>query len=97
MFYAFNYQEVNKDYQNTQPHCNVSIAGNIINALADTGAQATAMSAQKFAMIFGKTKFNEIKIPTGKSFRGAGGNLLPNGWMLRTDYRTLKWTTMAVI
>ena len=77
MFYTFNYQEVNKDYQNTRPHCNVSIAGNIINALADTGAQATAMSAQKFAMIFGKTKFDEIKIPTGKSFRGAGGNLLP--------------------
>ena len=77
MFYTFNYQEVNKDYQNTRPHCNVSIADNIINALADTRAQATAMSAQKFAMIFGKTKFDEIKIHTGKSFRGAGGNLLP--------------------
>ena len=59
MFYTYNYQEVNKDNQNTRPHCNVSIAGNIINALADTRAQATAMSAQKFAMIFGYNKIRQ--------------------------------------
>ena len=78
-------QERSPKFKQKMGHCqngvhetsNVSIASNIINVLANTGAQATAMSAQKFALIFEKTKFDEIKIPMGKSYRGARGNLLP--------------------
>ena len=49
----------------------------IINSLAYKGMEVTAMSAQQFAMLFGKTKFEKIKLPLGKSFQGVGRNLIP--------------------